>query len=129
MHEYMEDRKEQGFTLIELLIAIVVVGILTAVAIVGIAGLTNNGQKSACAATKDAVKASQAVYYSNKNGTYPTTFKDVLGTADGGTASPAMLELSGGTTDNAAGDTLTGSGWTLTIVSGGGATPWVLSNC
>ena len=34
----MEDRKEQGFTLIELLIAIVVVGILTAVAIVGSRG-------------------------------------------------------------------------------------------
>jgi len=129
MHEYMEDRKEQGFTLIELLIAIVVVGILTAVAIVGIAGLTNNGKKSACAATKDAVKASQAVYYSNNNGTYPTTFKDVLGAADGGTASPAMLELSGGTTDNAAGDTLTGSGWTLTITGGGGAAPLVLSAC
>ena len=37
MNEYMEERKEQGFTLIELLIAIVVVGILAAVAIVGIA--------------------------------------------------------------------------------------------
>ena len=34
------DNKEQGFTLIELLVAIVVVGILTAVAIVGIGGLT-----------------------------------------------------------------------------------------
>ena len=65
MSKYTEEREEQGFTLIELLIAIVVVGILTAVAIVGIAGLTDNGEDSACAATEDAAKAAQAVYYAN----------------------------------------------------------------
>ncbi len=35
MKEHIERRDERGFTLIELLIAIVVVGVLTAVAIVG----------------------------------------------------------------------------------------------
>ena len=116
MHEYMEDRKEQGFTLIELLIAIVVVGILTAVAIVGIAGLTNNGKTAACSATSDAVKAAQAVYYSNHNGTYPASFNAML------TDTPnPELELSGGTTHTgtAVGDTISGSGWTLTSANGG----------
>jgi len=123
MNEYMEDRKEQGFTLIELLIAIVVVGILTAVAIVGIAGLTNNGKTSACSATKDAAKAAQAVFYSNHNGTYPTSFSDLLNDTPN-----AELELSGGTTNPAPG-TLTGSGWSLTSTSGGGTAPMTMSNC
>ena len=48
MNTYIKERREEGFTLIELLIAIVVVGILTAVVIVGIGGLTDNGNGSAC---------------------------------------------------------------------------------
>ena len=51
MKHYMEERSEKGFTLIELLIAIVVVGILTAVAIVGIGGLTNTGKTASCQST------------------------------------------------------------------------------
>ena len=121
MSEYMEDRKQQGFTLIELLIAIVVVGVLTAVAIVGIAGLTNNGKSAACAATQDAAKAAQAVHYSNNNGTYPASFAAMTGTT------PPELELSGGATVNAAGDKITGKGWTLSIDSGGVTTPLVTS--
>ena len=50
------DNKEQGFTLIELLVAIVVVGILTAVAIVGIGGLTNKGNNAACSTSVDAAR-------------------------------------------------------------------------
>ena len=67
MNTYIKERREEGFTLIELLIAIVVVGILTAVVIVGIGGLTDNGKKGACQASKDAAKAAVAVHYSNQH--------------------------------------------------------------
>ena len=129
MKRYMEKRDEKGFTLIELLIAIVVVGILTAVAIVGIAGLTNKGTKSACATTQDAISAAQAVHYANSN-TYPADFGDMTTTV------PPELVVSGGATATPAGadaTLITGSGgWTLAVNAAGTATtPMTLTatNC
>ena len=119
MNRYTEGRKEAGFTLIELLIAIVVVGILTAVAIVGIAGLTNRGAKSACAATQDAIQAAQSVHLANVN-SYPANFGAMLST------SPPELVLSGGATPTpsaANATTITGTGgWSLTVTAAGTAT-------
>ena len=119
MGTYIEKRNEEGFTLIELLVAIVVVGILTAVAIVGIAGLTNKGTKSACAATQDAIQTAQAVHFANLN-TYPADFGDMT------TTSPPELVLSGGATATPAGANatlITGSGgWTLAVNAAGTAT-------
>ena len=65
MNTYIKERRDEGFTLIELLIAIVVVGILTAVVIVGIGGLTDNGNTSACRASRDATRAAIAVHKAN----------------------------------------------------------------
>ena len=128
MSQYIEKREEQGFTLIELLIAIVVVGILTAVAIVGIAGLTDKGTKSACAATADAISAAQAVHFANNNA-YPANFTAMTAPAAG----QPELVLSGGATLNAAGDTITGNGgWTIAVNAAGTATtPMTLTktNC
>ena len=122
MSRYADERAEQGFTLIELLIAIVVVGILTAVAIVGIASLTNNGEDSACAATKDAAQAAQAVYYAD-HATLPAPETDYP--ADlAALVTSGELELSGGAT--VAANVISGSGWTLTS-AGGGAAPLTLT--
>src|SRR5204862_179656 len=96
--------------LIELLIAIVVVGILTAVAIVGIGGLIDNGAKGACRASADAAKAATAVHFSN-TGAYPATFGAMTG------ASPKELDVPSDVTINA-----------TTLVKGPAATPtWTLT--
>jgi prepilin-type N-terminal cleavage/methylation domain-containing protein len=129
MHSYLGEREERGFTLIELLIAIVVVGILTAVAIVGIAGLTSKGASAACNATADAVNAAQAVHFASADA-YPANFNDMMSPA----VKPPELELSGATV-NATGTTISGTNgkWSLTVTAAGtgGATPtkMTLSAC
>jgi prepilin-type N-terminal cleavage/methylation domain-containing protein len=113
--------QEGGFTLIELLIAIVVVGVLAAVVIIGVGSVQDKGEKSACTASQDAVQAAQLVHFANNNGVYPTTFVQMQTAGE--------LALSGSTTLDAAGTTINGNGWTLSISSGGGAAPLVLSAC
>jgi type IV pilus assembly protein PilA len=118
MKSYKEERNEKGFTLIELLVAIVVVGILTAVAIVGIAGLQNNGSKSACSASLDAAKAATAVHYANNHGIYPAQLGDFTPAA-----SPAEWEAPNGVAPVADSTTvshITTNGWTLTMTAGTG---------
>jgi prepilin-type N-terminal cleavage/methylation domain-containing protein len=120
MNTYIKERRDEGFTLIELLIAIVVVGILTAVVIVGIGGLTDNGKRGACQASKDAAKAASAVYYNNNSGQYPNSFDQLTAGAK-----PA-LETADGVT--ATGTTMAGNGWSVTM-SGGGGTANTFSAC
>jgi prepilin-type N-terminal cleavage/methylation domain-containing protein len=122
MNKYMERRNEKGFTLIELLIAIVVVGILAAVAIVGIGGLTNTGSKSACVSTLDSAKAASAAFYAN-NTAWPTSFTQL--TADSTAAPvnhPPVLEVPGDVTVGSNTLTRTGS-WTLTGTFSSAASP------
>ena len=106
MNEYSkkEAAKDQGFTLIELLIAIVVVGVLTAVAIVGISSLVNSGEDSACNVTRDAAQAAQAVHYANTDGAANITLAALV--------AGNYLQLTGGAT--VAADAISAPGWTLT---------------
>jgi type IV pilus assembly protein PilA len=119
--EKKDQEREQGFTLIELLIAIVVVGILTAVAIVGIGGLTDNGKTAACQATADAAKAASAVFYANSaNNSFPTTFTQMDGT---GVPATVVLDIPSGVQKTSA-TQLKGKSWTLDMTAGaGGAAP------
>ena len=58
--------------MVEIVIAIVLVGILSAVAVVGIGSLTDKGNDSACEASLDAAKAAAVVHLASTN-SYPAT--------------------------------------------------------
>lgn len=104
--------RDRGFTLVEILVAIVVAGILAAVAIIGIASLTDSGGDSACEASRDAAKTAATVHYAN-TGAWPTTFTSMTST------NPKELEVPSGVTVNST--TLVGDNWTLTLTPGAGS--------
>ena len=96
-------RGDEGFTLIELLIVIVILGILAAVVVISVSGITDRGTSSACEASRTSVLTAGEAYYA-QNGTRP---------ADAAALVPAFLNAAGATiTVNA----IAGSGWNLTYV-------------
>jgi prepilin-type N-terminal cleavage/methylation domain-containing protein len=126
---------DRGFTLIEILIAIVLVGILAAVAVVAIGRLVDRGSAASCEQSADAALVAATSYFAN-NQRYPTSFDEL--TAPVGDAEPPLV-LGEGVTAN--GSALSGSSWTLTMApgspptftcatnagEGGGSTPVVAS--
>ena len=75
--------KNKGFTLIELLIVIVILGILAAVTVFAVRGITDKGTTNACASDKATVATAVEAYFAQYGGTYiPYTGHD----ASGGTA-------------------------------------------
>ena len=64
---------EAGFTLIELLVVIVILGILAAIVVFSVAGITDKGDKSSCRASVKTVEVAQEAYRAN----HPTYAADV----------------------------------------------------
>jgi prepilin-type N-terminal cleavage/methylation domain-containing protein len=113
-----------GFTLVEMLVAIVLVGILTAVALVTLNGLNGNGSKAACTASRDAASAASLTYYANFHGNYPQTFDDLTNPPSGN----PLLDASNVTVTSPT--TLTGKGgWVLTMHPGATVTDRTWFGC
>ena len=106
--------REGGFTLIELLMSIVIVGILTVVAIVGLTGLQEKGQTAACSSSLDAARSATEIYYSITGGKYPQTFANLTNPPSG----RPLLEPAQGVIQGAT--TLVGKdgNWTVTMIPG-----------
>src|SRR3978361_1884300 len=60
---------EGGFTLIELLIVIAILGILAAIVVFSVGGITDRGQASACKAETSTLSTAEEANYA-KNSTY-----------------------------------------------------------
>ena len=107
-------RRDRGFTLVEVVIAIVLVGILSSVVVVGVGQLTSRGSTASCAASQDAARAAATVHLGS-TGSYPTTFGQMTG------GSSPSLTLPSGANLSASGDAVTGGGWTLRMAPGSGS--------
>ena len=66
-----EENDEGGFTLIELLIVIVVLGILAAVVVFAVGGISDRGKKSACKSDLKSVEVATEAYYAKSTSTPP----------------------------------------------------------
>jgi general secretion pathway protein G len=64
---------EQGFTLIELLVVIVILGVLAAVVVFAVNGITDRGHSSACKSEVATINTAVQAYYAKKepNPAYP----------------------------------------------------------
>lgn len=111
MRALLDRRKQndEGFTLIELLLVIIILGILAAVVVFSVRGVSDRGQKSACKSSKTAIATAAEAYFA-KNNKYPDKLSLLK---------PDFVSDFGGTqVDGDPSSTVTGggdaNGWTIT---------------
>lgn len=80
-------KDENGFTLIELLIVIVILGVLSAVVVFSVGGVTDRGTAAACKADKATIAVAAEAFYA-KNNSYPANIAAVSTAPDKFLSSP-----------------------------------------
>jgi prepilin-type N-terminal cleavage/methylation domain-containing protein len=73
-------KSEGGFTLVELLVVIVILGILAAVAVFAVGGITDKGKASSCKSDLKSVEVASEAYYA-KNIAYASAIDDATHSA------------------------------------------------
>jgi general secretion pathway protein G len=68
---------ERGFTLVELLVVIIILGILAAVVVFAVSGITDKGEQSACEIERRQVQTALEAYYA-KNDAYPANLSALV---------------------------------------------------
>lgn len=109
-----QHRAEDGFTLVEILVAIVLVGILGSVAVVGIGAVVQRGQTASCQTSKDAATTGLVAHLTSTGG-YPASFHDMV--------NAGVMSMPNDATIDAAGITLSTERWRLVFTPGSGASP------
>src|SRR5437764_11073652 len=61
-------REEDGFTLIELLVVIIILGILAAVVVFAVSGISDKGTTSACKIDTRTIRTAQEAYFASPTG-------------------------------------------------------------
>jgi len=93
-------RQEEGFTLIELLIVIVILGILAAIVVFSVQGITDKGKTSACKTNVSEVQTAIQAYYANsQTNAWPKGFDVGPGVTAAQALVPAFLQSDPPATD------------------------------
>lgn len=112
---------QSGFTLIELLIVIVILGVLSAIVVFAVSGITDTGKTSACKSDVKTVEVASEAYRA-QNGSYASAIDDATHTATTLVGAKLLREAPSSTeytiTYTAATGSVTG---TMSAANGGGA--------
>jgi general secretion pathway protein G len=69
---------QKGFTLVELLVVISILGILAAVVVFSVSGITDKGQTSACKTDSSEIRTAIAAYQAKNNATDQPTMTQLV---------------------------------------------------